>query len=160
MAPNAVAAAYADVIARGDKSPYAGAFDADGDQLRKSIAADRAKRQAEFNKTAAKTGKLTFSSSNGSHAPLSLATLESGAIVAVNMYESDIVKPTSADAVIKLDNNPTVKALAAVDQSATGFTTTYSDQLFFYVPGQSSSDNRIRLLGFGSNILNAKVIGK
>jgi hypothetical protein len=157
MAPNQLAAAYADVINKGDASAYAGSFEPD-DQFRASIKADRTKRLAEFNKTAAKTGSLTFGSAAGAQAPSALATLESGAIVAVNLNETDTVKPKSADVVIKLGNNPTVKALVGVDQSATGFTATYSDQLFFYVPGQGSSDTRIRLLGFGSNVLGAKVI--
>ena len=73
------------------------------------------------------------------------------------MNEVDTVQPTNADAVIKVENNPTVKTLAGVDQSATGFTTTFSDQLFFYVPGQGSTE-KIRLLGYGSEILDAKVI--
>ncbi|MBN9152888.1 MAG: glycosyl transferase [Microbacterium sp.] len=160
MPPEDLAKAYADIITRGDKSTYAGNFDAAGDQFRASIDADRKRRLAEFNKTASTTGRLTFSSTPGAQAPLALATLESGAIVAVNLNETDTVTPTSADAVIKLTNNPTVKALAGVDQSQTGFTTTYSDQLFFYVPGQGSGDTRIRLLGFASNILGAKAITK
>ncbi len=92
----------------------------------------------------------------GPAAPIALATLDTGAIVAVNVYESDTAKPTNADAVIKLDNNPAVKALTGVDQSATGFTTTYTDQIFFYVPSQGSSD-QIRLLGYRSSLLEAKV---
>ena len=54
-------------------------------------------------------------------------------------------------------DNPTVKTLTGVDQSATGFSTTFGDQLFFYVPGQGSNE-KIKLLGYGSNILDAKVI--
>jgi hypothetical protein len=158
MAPDQLAAAYADVINNGDKSQYAGIFDEQSDQFRASVTKDRATRLDEFNKTASQTGSLTFSSSAGSEPPLALATLESGAIVAVNLNETDTVKPTNPDAVIKLDNNPTVKALAGVDQSQSGFTTTYSDQLFFYVPGQGSTDTKIRLLGFATNILSAKVI--
>ena len=46
---------------------------------------------------------------------------------------------------------------AGADQSATGFTTTFTDQVFFYVPGQGSTE-KIRLLGYSSDILNAKVI--
>jgi hypothetical protein len=75
----------------------------------------------------------------------------------VNVNEVDTVKPTNADAVIKLDTNPTVKTLAGAEQSATGFTTTFSDQLFFYVPGLGSTE-KIRLLGYASEILDAKVI--
>ena len=50
-----------------------------------------------------------------------------------------------------------MKALAGADQSSTGFTTTFTDQIFFYVPGQGSNE-KIRLLGYSSDILDAKVI--
>lgn len=157
MAPDQLAAAYADVINKGEDSEFYSQFEAEGDQFRVSVAADREKRLAEFNTTAASTGSLSFDSMAGAHPPLALATLESGAIVAVSVNEVDTVKPTNADAVIKLDTNPTVKTLAGAEQSATGFTTTFSDQLFFYVPGLGSTE-KIRLLGYGSEILDAKVI--
>jgi hypothetical protein len=157
MAPDQLAAAYADVINNGENSEFYDQFEADGDEFRTSVAADREKRLADFNTTAASTGSLSFDTVAGAHPPLALATLESGAIVAVNVNEVDTVKPTNADAVIKLDTNPTVKTLAGAEQSATGFTTTFSDQLFFYVPGLGSTE-KIRLLGYASEILDAKVI--
>ena len=158
MAPEDVAAAYSDIINKGEDSEYYDMFEAEGDQLRTSIYADRNDRLAVFNETAArKTGNMEFSSAPGQHGPFAIATIESGAIVAVNINETDTVTPTDAAAVIKLPNNPAVKALAGVDQSATGFLTTFSDQVFFYVPGQGSTD-KIRLLGYSSSILDAKVI--
>ena len=157
MAPDQLAAAYADVINKGESSEFYDQFEAEGDQFRASVAADREKRLADFNTTAASTGSLSFDTVAGAHPPLALATLESGAIVAVNVNEVDTVKPTNSDAVIKLDTNPTVKTLAGAEQSATGFTTTFSDQLFFYVPGLGSTE-KIRLLGYASEILDAKVI--
>lgn len=157
MAPEDVAAAYADIINNGEASEFYDMFEAEGDQLRASIAADRERRLADFNTTAASTGSLTFSSSPGTYAPFALATVESGAIVAVNLHETDTVTPTNSEAVIKLDTNPTVKTLAGVDQSSTGITTTFTDQVFFYVPGQGSTE-KIRLLGYSTGILNAKVI--
>jgi hypothetical protein len=157
MPPDEVAAAYADILTNGDTSVYNGDFDAEGDQYRAGVAADRQERLDAFNLTAATTGSLTFSSTPGAQAAVALATIESGAIVAVNVNEIDTVKPTNADAVIKLDNNATVKALTGVDQSQTGFTTTFSDQLFFYVPAQGSNE-KIRLLGYSSELLDAQVI--
>ncbi|WP_404433249.1 glycosyl transferase [Microbacterium lacus] len=157
LPPDQMAAAYADVLNNGEDSEFATLFDAENDQFRVGIEADRAKRLEEFNQTGAQTGTLTFNSSAGEEIPISLATIESGAIVAVNIYETDTVKPTNADAVIKVDGNETVKSLAGASQSTTGFETVFSDQLFFYVPGQGSSE-KIRLLGYGSDILDAKVI--
>ncbi|MCC2032339.1 glycosyl transferase [Microbacterium allomyrinae] len=157
LAPEDVAAAYADVLNKGEESEFYDLFEVEGDQLRESIAADRQRRLESFNQTASSTGTLEFASTPGSQPPFALATVESGAIVAVNLYESDTVKPTNEDAVIKLDGNTTVKTLSGVDQSATGFQTTFSDQVFFYVPGPGSNE-KITLLGYSSDILDAKVL--
>lgn len=157
MAPQDLSEAYADILNNGEESEYYAMFDAEGDQFRLSVEADRQKRLEEFNQTAAETGTLSFSADVGVHDPVALATLESGAIVAVDIHEQDTVTPTNEDAVIKLTNNPTVQALAGAEQSAKGFTTTFSDQLFFYVPGQGSNE-KIRLLGYASHILDAQVI--
>jgi hypothetical protein len=157
MPPQDVAAAYADIINKGEESEYYDLFEADGDKLRERIAADRQRRLDEFNTTASTTGTLTYQSAPGAFDPFALATVESGAIVAVNLDEIDTVQPTNSEAVIKLDNNTTVKTLTGADQSASGFSTTYTDQVFFYVP-QSGSSEKIRLLGYGSDILDAKVM--
>ncbi|MDQ7877594.1 glycosyl transferase [Microbacterium sp. QXD-8] len=160
LPPDQVAAAYADVISKDKESEYYDLFEADGDQLRASIAADRQRRRDEFNQTAnsgASTGTLEFGAVAGPQAPFALQTVESGAIVAVNINEVDTAKPTNADAVIKVENNRTVKTLAGADQSATGFETTFSDQVFFYVPNAGSNE-KIRLLGYSSDILDAKIL--
>ncbi|MDL5350420.1 glycosyl transferase [Microbacterium sp. zg-YB36] len=157
VAPEDLAAAYADVLDSGADSAYSDLFDEAADQFRIGVANDRQARLAAFNETGAQTGSLAFDSVPGTQQPVALATLENGAIVAVTINENETVKPTNADAVIKLDGNPTVSTLAGATQSATGFTTTFGDQLFFYVPAKASSE-RIQLLGYTSNILDAKVI--
>jgi len=156
MAPDKVAAAYADMINNGDKSASWAKFDTTDDLLLPAIEDNKRKRTDELNQTGQGTAQISFSATAGPATPIALATQDTGAIVAVNVYESDTAKPTNKDAVIKLDNNPAVKALTGVEQSATGFTTTYSDQIFFYVPAQGSND-KIRLLGYQSNLLEAKV---
>src|SRR6187402_977099 len=60
MAPEQLAAAYADVINKGESSEFYDQFEAEGDQFRTSVAADREKRLADFNTTAASTGSLSF----------------------------------------------------------------------------------------------------
>ncbi|SBS70677.1 glycosyl transferase [uncultured Microbacterium sp.] len=159
LPPDQVAAAYADILNKGDDSEFTSFFDEATDTFRAEVAKDRADRLEQFNKTGQKTGKLSFAATAGEQAPVALATLDSGAIVAVTINESDTVTPTNDDAVIKVDSNPIVKTLAGVTQSATGFTTTFADQLFFFVPAQSSSES-IRFLGYSSNILSAKVVKK
>ncbi|CAN7302098.1 glycosyl transferase [Microbacterium sp. LjRoot45] len=160
LAPQDLAAAYADVLDNGADSEYAALFEEESDSFRALVADNRADRVAQFNKTGSKTGKIAFAASAGKADPVAMATLDSGAIVAVLVNESDSVTPTNDDAVIKVpDDNKVVKALSGVSQSATGFTTTYADQLFFFVPSQSSTE-RIQFLGYSSDILSAKVVKK
>lgn len=157
IAPDEIAAAYADVLTNAGDSEFASLFDIDGDAFIATLDANRADRLAAFNETGAETGSLTFSAEAGAAAPVALATLDSGAIVVVTVYDRDTVKPTNPDAVIKVDGNAVVQNLAGVSQSASGFTTTYANQLFFFVPSQSSKE-RITLLGYSSDILDAKVV--
>jgi len=154
MEPGELATAYADLLTNGDKSTYASTFDSETDKLRAAVDANRKQRLDDFNKTGAQTGQMSFTVTAGDEAPVALATLASGAIVAVNVDESENVKPTQAGAQIKASG--ATKALAG-DSSSTGYSTTYSDQLFFYVPAQGSTD-KIRLLGYASNIHDAQVI--
>ncbi|MFT4307187.1 MAG: glycosyl transferase [Microbacterium sp.] len=157
ITPDSLAAAYADVLSNGTSSTYAALFDEDTDTFSAQVASDRQTRLDEFNSTASSTGSLTFGAEAGSETALALATLESGAIVAVTVNETDTVTPLDSDVVIKFDDNPTVQALTGASESQTGVTTTFVDQLFFYVPAQGSTD-KIRMLGYSSSILSAKVI--
>lgn len=157
IAPSALAAAYADVIDHGAESSYASLFDIAGDAFLPKITSGREARQAAFQQTGAETGTLSFAAQASDAAPLAMATLDSGAIVVVAVNEIDTVKPNSGDAVIRLPENPQVQALTGVDESATGFTTTYVDQLFFSVPSKASS-GQIKLIGYTSNILKSEVI--
>lgn len=156
MQPDAVAAAYADFIDNGQNSAYWTTFGGDGDQFAAGVRSNRQQRGDEFNQTGEGTAELTFQSGVGTQVPLALTTLDGGAIVAVDLRESDTARATAEGAVIKVaEKNPTVRALTGVDQAA-GFTTTYGDQLFFYIP-LADSGEQIRLLGYRSNILEAKV---
>lgn len=157
IAPDRLAAAYADVLTNGADSTFASLFDVNDDAFLTRLQQSRTERLAAFNETGAQTGSMTFGAEAGTADPVALATLDSGAIIAVTVNDLDTVTPTNTDAVIKVDTNPIVQTLAGVTQSSTGFTSTYGNQLFFFVPSQSSNE-RIQLLGYSSDILDAKVV--
>lgn len=157
MPPENLAAAYADVLDKGDKSEFAGLFDEETDTFRPLVAENRAAVLKKFNETGEETGRVSFGAEPGDSEPLSLVTLDSGAIVAVTVTENETAVPTNDDAVIKLGENVVVKALSGVSQSSTGFQTRYTDQLYFFVPAQGSND-KIQLLASRSNVLDAKVV--
>lgn len=155
LAPDMLATAYADVLDKGEESTYAALFESD-DPFAVQLRDDRQRRLTEFNQTGSTTGTMTFQTTPGEQPPLAFATLDSGAIVAVTVFDGETVAPTSTDAVIKADTNPVVQTLSGSAQSATGFTTRYADQIFVFVPAGSSPD-RIKVLGYSSRVLDSKV---
>ncbi|WP_094770383.1 hypothetical protein [Microbacterium gorillae] len=162
IAPEKLAAAYADVLDKGKDSAYADLFDLENDAFAKKIAEGRTARLNAFNESAKEqdkedTGSLTFSAQASSFAPIALQTVQSGALIAVSVDEVDLVKATDPDAVIKLGDNKRVEALAGTAESAKGFSITFGDQLFFSVPGRDSGE-KIRLIGFSSSTISAEVI--
>jgi hypothetical protein len=157
MQPQNVAAAYADILNNGDDSEYAAMFDEESDPFRVQVAENRATLLENFNRTGEETGRVSFRARAGVSDPLSLVTLDSGAIVAVTVIEHETVVPTDDDAVIKLGDNAVARALSGVTQSKTGFTTLYGDQLYFFVPAQGSNEP-IQLIASRSNVLDTKVV--
>ena len=158
LPPEELAAAYADVLTNDAASPYADLFAAEGDAFRAGVKENREKITAEFNQTGAETGTMSFPTEAGTDQPIAMQTLESGAIVAVTVIENHTFTATNPDAVINIpEENVLTRALTGVTSSSTGFTTTYSDQLFFYVPSAGSTQP-IQFLGYRSNVLSAKVV--
>lgn len=148
LPPDQLAAAYADVITKGEDSEFFELFDAEGDSLRTAIATDRAAKKKDLPTTAT----IEFSTAAGTMPPVALATNESGAIVAVDIVENEVVKPVEAGAKIKLAG--AVAALSGLTETEKGVQSTYSDQLMFYVPPAGSSE-KIRLLGFSQGLTKA-----
>ncbi len=158
LSPDDVATAFADVVDAGEKSEHYGLFDPVAITLAESIKASReAVKQGLVDKGAAETSKISFDIVPSSADPVALATLDSGAIVAVSMVDSETIKPTSGDAVIRFGENPEAKALTGAEEASKGVETSYGLQLFFSVPAQGSTA-QIRLLAVHQDILNVKVI--
>ncbi|MCW4459355.1 hypothetical protein [Microbacterium sp. MPKO10] len=149
MPPGDVASAYADVVAKGDDSEYASMFDTSNDTLIEAIASDRSAKKEEL----PDTGTISFSTKAGDAEPIALATLNSGALVAVNMLEIETAKPKEDGAEIKIDGT-TMSALTGLEKTTKGIEATYSDQLLFYVP-PADSEGKITLLGFSQGPLSA-----
>lgn len=158
LAPKDLAAAFADFVDAGDKSEFAGSFDEVAQKLAADVRASRdtvVKGLAE--KNASKTSKASFDMKPASAEPMSMATLDSGAIVAVSVVDTETVTPTTGDAVIRFGDNAEAKALTGATEAAKGVVTTYGMQLFFSVPAQGSNE-QIRLLAYKQNLLSVKVI--
>ncbi len=156
--PGELSAAFADVVDAGETSASYGLFDDISQNLAQSI---RDSRQAVVQNLAdngaAETSQTAFDIVPADSAPVSMTTLDSGAIVAVSLVDTESVTPTSADAVIRFGDNAQAKALTGVTESAKGVTTKYEFQLFFSVPAQGSTE-QIRLMAVRQDLLSVEVI--
>jgi len=158
LPPAELADAFADLVDSGDKSEFAGSFDPVAEKLAGEVRDSRAAVvKGLADKGASKTSKASFDMTATDAAPISMATLDSGAIVVVNVVDTQTVTPTSSDAVIRFGDNVEAKALTGVTESAKGVVETYGMQLYFAVPAQGSNE-QIRLLAYHQDRLSAKVI--
>jgi hypothetical protein len=149
LPPDQLAAAYADIVTKGEESEYFELFDVEGDTLLAGIAETRATK-----KKLPGTATIEFSTAAGTTDPVALATNESGAIVAVDIVETEVVKPVDTGAKIELEPDSATSALSGLTETEKGVQATYTDQLLFYVPPTGSSE-KIRLLGFTQGLTKA-----
>lgn len=158
LPPKDLASAFSSLVDEGEKSTYNEIFDDASRKLAGSIGESRqAVVKSLADKGASETSKAAFDMTPATDDPTSMATLDSGAIVAVSVNDVQTITPTNSDAVIRFGDNAEVKLLAGASEAAKGVRATYSFQLFFAVPSQGSTE-QIRLLGAHQDILSAEVI--
>lgn len=152
LAPDQLAAAYGDVILKDTASEYYDLFDIASDSFvpQVGVAATEARR-AELPPTT----NLDVSNAPGPGSTVALGTIDSGAIVAVNLNQMESATPNDGGTV-EFKASPS-KSLSGVEKTAKGVTSTRSDQLLFYVPA-TGSDEKIRLLGFAHSLIAASEI--
>ena len=150
--PGQLAAEYGDILLNGDASAFNDTFDPENDSLREIRgAASKEARRAET-----PTAIFEYASTPGVAAPYAMATLDSGAIVAVDLREIETVKPKETGAAV----NPggTAKALSGKTTTTKGISATYATQVLFYVPPVTAEDQRVRVLGYAQNIVAASEV--
>jgi len=147
--PSALALAYGDVLLRDTASPSNALFDAAGDTFRTQVGAASKRKQQKALPT---TAKLTFANANGAGQVIALATVNSGAIVSVDLNEIETVRPVKKGAAVS--SKGAIKALSGKATSTKGIVATYGDQLLFYVP-PSGKSGKIVLLGYSQGLIQA-----
>ena len=152
IAPDEIAKAYGDILAKDTGSRYADLFQADGDGLRSTIGkAYKDKKSASLPDTA----KIEYSSEVPDDSVVAIATDGAGALVSADLDEIEKVTPTAAGAEVNTEG--AVKALSGVDSSKKGISATYGVQLLFSVP-PVGSDEKVVLLGFTQGLTAASEV--
>jgi hypothetical protein len=149
IAPDVIAADYADILMNDTASPSNELFEAEGDSVRVNFgAADKAARKAPF----VETSTLEFTNAPASGPVVALSTIDSGAIVTVNVNEVETVRILQAGAVAKA--TPEVKAITGKAESTKGLSATYGYQMLFFVPSVEEG-GKIVLLGYTRGLVAA-----
>jgi hypothetical protein len=154
LAPDQVAAAYGDLMDKGEKSAYWNLFDMQHDTLYEELGPDyKKKKQSAVSKTAT----LTYSYALGKAPTVALATLDSGALVATYLTETVTIRAVQSGAEVSVGDQ--AAALVGKKTSSSGASTTYGYQLLFYVP-PTGSKKKITLLGFSQGMISATEVKK
>lgn len=147
--PQAIGAAYSDVLINDTESASNDLFQAEGDTLR----TDLGKGYKDGRKAGlASTASLTFAPSEATGPLVALSTNDASALVTVNVNEDETVQVVEAGAVAK--STPDVKALTGKAESNKGFKATYGYQLLFLVPSVDTG-GKIILLGYSQGLVSA-----
>ncbi len=150
IAPQDLALAYGDVLINGDASLYYEFFDVASDTLLPQVGRDYKVNKAN---SIAERASLAFSEQKGSGSDVALATLDSGAIVAVTLDEVEQVTPLANGAAVIPEGQQ--KALLGTNATS-GIRSVYTLQLLFYVP-PIGAEGKIKLLGFTQGLTSATV---
>jgi hypothetical protein len=148
ISPKALPTAFGNLIDDGLSSLGAPMFNVSNDEFYKQVAASQAAQKSSLKKA-----KLTVTHALGNDNVLSLATINSGALVAVYLTDTYVIKPkdrTQAVAVTGME-----KKLLRAGGSATGIKSVYGTMLLFYVPAINSSD-KIITLGATQHLISIK----
>ena len=148
LQPLLLASTYGNIIDAGAASPDYGKFALSGDTFYKQIS------QIEKDQVASLTkATLNYQHLPGDSGPISLATADGGALVALYMKDVTTIKPKKRNSGITVNELEQV-ALGAKG-SLKGVVSTYGDMLMFYVP-PVGSNGKIKLLGWQSYLLKVK----
>lgn len=150
LQPASIALAYGDILDKDTLSKSNELFQAKGDTFRTQVGAESKKAAVA---ALPATASLTYTNSNGTGDVIVLATTDQGAIVAVDLNETETVKPVQAGAAVSATG--AIQALSGKATSTTGLVAVYGDQLLFYVPAAGKS-TKIELLGYAQGLISAK----
>jgi hypothetical protein len=150
--PADIASEYGDVLINGESSEFASRFDSSEDFLQQSTGATfKAQRRSEL-----QNAILDYTSTVGKGDPIALAANDTGAIVAVELRETETVKPAETGAAISPSG--AVKALAQLQTTTKGVAAEYGIQILFYIPPATATDPTVQVLGFAQGLVGAREV--
>ena len=155
MPTGQVAAAYADVLLKGEASEFFPMFDPEGDTLMQQLGPVG---QQAINDGLPATVDATYSNAVGDSPTIALATNDAGALVTVSIEQTENVIPNDGGT-IGFKPGAGAALSGFTGKSAKGVQRVIGIQLLFYVPGVGNeSEDQIRLLGWSESLIGASEV--
>jgi hypothetical protein len=154
LPPGQLAAAYGDLLLNGTESEFAGLFDTENDLLLQQLGVAG---QETIRGSLPATADIAFTNAVGDGPPVALATNDSGALVVVNLTQSETVRPNDGGTIGFEEGSPAAALSGFTDKSAKGVMRVIGLQLVFHVPS-AGSDRLIELLGWTESLVSASEV--
>jgi hypothetical protein len=146
--PLSLPATYGDLINKGESSLSAQLFDTRNDEFFKQVSTSQQEQVKNL-----KNGKITFTHKLGDANVIGLSTSQAGALVAVYMTDTYVIKPTKIGTAVGVSGQEAL--ILGGNGSTRGVRSIYGNMLLFFVPALSES-SKIRLIGVTQGLVSVR----
>jgi len=146
--PLSLPATYGDLINKGESSLSAQLFDTRNDEFFKQVSSSQQEQVKNL-----KNGKITFTHKLGDANVIGLSTSQAGALVAVYMTDTYVIKPTKVGTAVGVSGQEAL--ILGGNGSTKGVRSIYGNMLLFFVPALSES-SKIRLIGVTQGLVSVR----
>ena len=146
--PLSLPAAYGDLINNGQSSLSAQLFDTRNDEFFKQVSSSQQEQVKNL-----KNGKITFTHKLGDANVIGLSTSQAGALVAVYMTDTYVIKPTKVGTAVGVSGQEAL--ILGGNGSTKGVRSIYGNMMLFFVPALSEG-SKIRLIGVTQGLVSVR----
>jgi hypothetical protein len=146
--PLSLPAAYGDLINKGESSLSAQLFDTRSDEFFKQVSTSQVEQVKNL-----KNGKITFTHKLGDANVIGLSTTQAGALVAVYMTDTYVIKPTKVGTAVGVSGQEAL--ILGGNGSTKGVRSIYGNMMLFFVPALSEGA-KIRLIGVTQGLISVR----
>ncbi len=146
--PLSLPATYGDLINKGDSSLSAQLFDISNDEFYKQVSSSQIAQVSNL-----KNGKISFTHKLGDPNVIGLSTSQAGALVAVYMTDTYLIRPTKVGTAVGVSGQEAL--ILGANGSTKGVRSIYGNMLLFFVPALSES-GKIRLIGVTQGLVSVR----
>lgn len=146
--PLSIPATYGDLINKGASSLSAQLFDISKDEFYKQVSSSQISQVQNL-----ENAKIAFTHKLGDANVISLSTSQAGALVAVYMTDTYLIRPTKIGTAVGVSGQEAL--ILGANGSTKGVRSIYGNMMLFFVPALSET-SRIRLIGVTQGLVSVR----